>query len=98
VCGKAAELIHDFTGNLRGQSGLAAAQGTDGFEQFVFVRVFQQVRVRTGAHRFEHRFVVIERRQHENLRAGERPRDLARGGDAPFQRHVQIHQNHVGPQ
>jgi hypothetical protein len=43
-----------------------------GFEQFIFIRVFQKIGVRARAHRLEHGFIVVERRQYENLRRRKR--------------------------
>jgi hypothetical protein len=64
----------------------------------LFGHVLQQVSVRTRPHRFEYRFIVIQRGQHQYLSAGKRPRDLARGRHTAQPRHVQIHENYIGTQ
>ncbi len=77
-----AELIHHFARNLRGQTRFAALQRSDGFEEFVLLRIFQQIGMGSGAHRFKHGFIVIERRQYKYLGVRKRACDLASGGDA----------------
>ena len=68
------------------------------FEHLVFARILQQVGVGPGTDRVEHHFLGVQRRQHQHMRVGQRPRDLARGGHAALARHVQIHQHDIRTQ
>ena len=62
------------------------------------VGAFEHVAVRPGAHRGEDRLVVLEHREHQYGGIRGRLEDTSRRLDTGHPRHVEVHQDHIGPQ
>ena len=80
----------------RAEDRLARRDGPDRPHELDPLGTLEQVAAGTGAHRGEHRLVVVVHRQHEDGHVRRRIDDPARRLDAVDARHVHVHQHHVG--
>jgi hypothetical protein len=81
-----------------GEQRVAAGDDADGLQQFGRLHVLDQETAGSAAQRREHRFLVVECGQHDDLGGAEVriAGDHAGGRDPVDLRHVQVHQDHVG--
>ena len=89
------EEVHQPPGHARAEDRVARRHRADRPDQLRALGALEQVAAGAGAHRREHRLVVVVHRQHEDRDVRRRVDDPARGLDAVEPGHVDVHQHDV---
>ena len=94
------ERLDKTTRNGRLNEGIAIGHRANGTNDVVGLGILQHEATSPSLQSIVHVFIDVERGKHEHARSRKRGfrDDLARGGDAVFQGHANIHEHHVGMQ